>query len=83
MQHAIPVDQLGVQADAMAHAVETCVHCGFCLATCPTYKVLGEEMDSPRGRIILMKEVLEGAMPTADALPYVDRCLGCMACVTA
>ena len=67
----------------MAHAVETCVHCGFCLATCPTYKVLGEEMDSPRGRIILMKEVLEGAMPTADALPYVDRCLGCMACVTA
>lgn len=67
----------------MAHAVETCVHCGFCLATCPTYKVLGEEMDSPRGRIILMKEVLEGAMPITDALPYVDRCLGCMACVTA
>ena len=67
----------------MAHAVETCVHCGFCLATCPTYKVLGEEMDSPRGRIILMKEVLEGAIPVTDALPYVDRCLGCMACVTA
>lgn len=67
----------------MAHAVETCVHCGFCLATCPTYKVLGEEMDSPRGRIILMKEVLEGTLPVADALPFVDRCLGCMACVTA
>ena len=67
----------------MAHAVETCVHCGFCLATCPTYKVLGEEMDSPRGRIILMKEVLEGSMPATDALPFVDRCLGCMACVTA
>ncbi|MFO7635186.1 MAG: glycolate oxidase subunit GlcF [Caldilinea sp.] len=66
----------------MAKAVETCVHCGFCLATCPTYRVLGEEMDSPRGRIFLMKEVLEGQMATADALPYIDRCLGCMACVT-
>ena len=67
----------------MADAVNACVHCGFCLATCPTYKVLGEEMDSPRGRIILMKEVLEGGVELAGALPYVDRCLGCMACVTA
>ena len=67
----------------MAKAVESCVHCGFCLATCPTYKVLGEEMDSPRGRIFLMKEVLEGEMPLAEAQPFVDRCLGCMACVTA
>lgn len=66
----------------MARAVEACVHCGFCLATCPTYRVLGEEMDSPRGRIFLMKEVLEGQMATAEALPYIDRCLGCMACVT-
>jgi glycolate oxidase iron-sulfur subunit len=66
----------------MAKAVETCVHCGFCLATCPTYRILGEEMDSPRGRIVLMKEVLEGEMATADAMPYIDRCLGCMACVT-
>ena len=67
----------------MAEAVEKCVHCGFCLATCPTYAVLGEEMDSPRGRIYLMKEALEGALPTAEVLPFVDRCLGCMACVTA
>jgi glycolate oxidase iron-sulfur subunit len=67
----------------MAHAVETCVHCGFCLATCPTYRVLGEEMDSPRGRIILMKEQLEGEIELEPMLPFVDRCLGCMACVTA
>jgi glycolate oxidase iron-sulfur subunit len=83
MQHSIPVDTLGPQAPAMAHAVETCVHCGFCLSACPTYKVLGEEMDSPRGRIYLMKEQLEGALPLENMIPYVDRCLGCMACVTA
>ncbi len=67
----------------MVHAVDKCVHCGFCLATCPTYKVMGEEMDSPRGRIYLMKEALEDKLLLADMLPYVDRCLGCMACVTA
>ncbi|RIK43700.1 MAG: 2-hydroxy-acid oxidase [Chloroflexi bacterium] len=83
MQHAIPIDTLGPQAPAMAHAVETCVHCGFCLSACPTYKVLEEEMDSPRGRIFLMKENLEGALPLENMLPYIDRCLGCMACVTA
>jgi len=83
MLHSIPVETLGPQGAAMAKAVESCVHCGFCLATCPTYKVLGEEMDSPRGRIFLMKEVLEGEMPLAEAQPFVDRCLGCMACVTA
>jgi glycolate oxidase iron-sulfur subunit len=83
MQHAIPVDKLGAQGRFMAEAVDACVHCGFCLATCPTYKVLGEEMDSPRGRIILMKETLEGSVDLAGALPFVDRCLGCMACVTA
>lgn len=83
MLHAIPVETLGPQAGAMAQAVEACVHCGFCLATCPTYRVMGQEMDSPRGRIFLMKEVLEGHLPITEALPYVDRCLGCMACVTA
>ena len=83
MLHTIPVETLGAQGEAMAKAVESCVHCGFCLATCPTYRVLGEEMDSPRGRIFLMKEALEGAMATTDVLPYIDRCLGCMACVTA
>jgi len=67
----------------MARAVETCVHCGFCLPACPTYRVLGEEMDSPRGRIVLMKQALEGELTTDDVLPHIDRCLGCVACVTA
>ena len=83
MLHNIPVEALGPQGAAMAEAVTKCVHCGFCLATCPTYKVLGEEMDSPRGRIVLMKEMLEGQLDLEAALPFVDRCLGCMACVTA
>jgi len=67
----------------MARAVTTCVHCGFCLAACPTYKVLGEEMDSPRGRIVLMKQALEGELSIGEVLPYIDRCLGCLACETA
>lgn len=83
MQHTIPVDELGQVGALMAGGVEKCVHCGFCLATCPTYSVLGEEMDSPRGRIILMKSVLEGDLELEEALPYLDRCLGCLACVTA
>lgn len=83
MQHAIPVDELGPQGGAMARAVEACVHCGFCLPTCPTYLVLGEEMDSPRGRIVLMKGALEGELPLEQVLPHTDRCLGCLACVTA
>src|SRR5687768_964235 len=83
MQHSIPLQQLGPHGPAMANAVEACVHCGFCLPACPTYHVLGEEMDSPRGRIFLMKEVLEGNLPIDDALPYIDRCLGCIGCVTA
>ena len=83
MQHRIPPDSSNPHRDAMAHAVETCVHCGFCLAACPTYKVLGEEMDSPRGRIVLMKQVLEGDLSLADVQPHIDRCLGCLGCVTA
>jgi glycolate oxidase iron-sulfur subunit len=83
VQHSIPLDPSNPHRDAMAHAVETCVHCGFCLPACPTYKVLGEEMDSPRGRIVLMKEVLEGTLTLADAQPHIDRCLGCLGCVTA
>lgn len=67
----------------MARAIEACVHCGFCLPACPTYRVLGEEMDSPRGRILLMKSALEGSVATRDTLPFVDRCLGCLACVSA
>ena len=67
----------------MAEAVEACVHCGFCLPTCPTYRTLGEEMDSPRGRIVLMKSMLEGELDLEQGLPFIDRCLGCVACVTA
>ena len=57
-----------------------CVHCGFCLATCPTYNLLGDELDSPRGRIYLMKEMLEGAAVTATTQLHLDRCLTCRAC---
>src|SRR3954453_2155567 len=80
MLHKIPTDTLGPLGPAMTHAVETCVHCGFCLAACPTYRELGQEMDTPRGRIVLMKEVLEGTLPLASAQPHIDRCLGCLAC---
>jgi glycolate oxidase iron-sulfur subunit len=83
MLHHLDPDTLGPHGPHMARAIQTCVHCGFCLPACPTYKVLGEEMDSPRGRIFLMKNVLEGELSWNDALPYVDRCLGCVACVTA
>lgn len=62
--------------------VRTCVHCGFCLATCPTYLLLGGELDSPRGRIYLMKQVLEGAAPTAKTQLHLDRCLTCRNCET-
>ena len=57
MLHQIPTEKLGPLGVPMTHAVETCVHCGFCLAACPTYRELGQEMDTPRGRIVLMKEV--------------------------
>lgn len=83
MQHDIPVDQIGPLALPMAEAVQKCVHCGFCLPACPTYQVHGEEMDSPRGRIFLMKEVLEGNVELDEAEPYVDKCLGCVGCETA
>ncbi|CAN5723059.1 heterodisulfide reductase-related iron-sulfur binding cluster [soil metagenome] len=64
--------------------IEDCVHCGFCLPTCPTYVLWGEEMDSPRGRIVLMAAGLEEGSTMSDAMvTHFDRCLGCMACVTA
>ncbi len=66
-----------------ADPICACVHCGFCLPTCPTYVTMGEEMDSPRGRILLMKEVLEGKLEVELAQPYLDNCLGCQACETA
>ena len=63
--------------------IDDCVHCGFCLPTCPTYVLWGEEMDSPRGRIVLMKQGARGAELSAAMVRALDRCLGCMACVTA
>src|SRR5437667_8734113 len=64
--------------------MDTCVHCGFCLPACPTYLLWGEEMDSPRGRIYLMKAALDGqATMTPSFVRHFDACLGCMACVTA
>jgi glycolate oxidase iron-sulfur subunit len=63
--------------------IEDCVHCGFCLPACPTYQSWGEEMDSPRGRIVLMKGLAEGQPPSPAVTRHFDRCLGCMACVTA
>lgn len=83
MLHHIPPNASDPHRAAMAQAVSSCVHCGFCLPACPTYRVLGEEMDSPRGRIVLMKEVLEGGLALDDAALHLDRCLGCLACETA
>jgi len=70
---------VGLEADAI---LRRCVHCGFCTATCPTYQVLGDERDSPRGRIYLIKQVLEGVAPTRATLTHLDRCLTCRNCET-
>ena len=70
------------EGDTAERILRSCVHCGFCLATCPTYQILGNELDSPRGRIYLMKQVLEGAAPTAKTQLHRDRCLTCRSCET-
>ena len=62
--------------------IRSCVHCGFCNATCPTYQLLGDELDGPRGRIYQIKQMLEGAPATASLQQHLDRCLGCRACET-
>ena len=69
----------GKEAEAI---LGKCVHCGFCTATCPTYQLLGDELDGPRGRIYLIKQVLEGVEPTAKTQLHLDRCLTCRACET-
>ncbi len=69
----------GQQAEAI---LRKCVHCGFCTATCPTYQLLGDELDGPRGRIYLIKQVLEGATPTRKTQLHLDRCLTCRNCET-
>ncbi|ASJ72964.1 glycolate oxidase subunit GlcF [Granulosicoccus antarcticus] len=70
------------RAIAAEVVLRKCVHCGFCLATCPTYNLLGDELDSPRGRIYLIKQVVEGHTPTASTRTHLDRCLTCRSCET-
>jgi len=71
--------EAGREADGI---LRKCTHCGFCTATCPTYRLLGDELDGPRGRIYQVKQLLEGAEPTASIQTHLDRCLTCRACET-
>ncbi len=84
MQTTFTAEQLQDPGTARANEIlRACVHCGFCTATCPTYQVLGDELDSPRGRIYLMKDMLENErVPDAKTVLHIDRCLSCLACMT-
>jgi glycolate oxidase iron-sulfur subunit len=83
MQTALPAELLATPDGAEADAIlRKCVHCGFCTATCPTYQLLGDERDGPRGRIYLIKGLLEGVAEGAATRPHLDRCLTCRACET-
>jgi glycolate oxidase iron-sulfur subunit len=80
--HLAPEFQGTPQGQTAETILRKCVHCGFCTATCPTYQVLGDELDGPRGRIYLIKQVLEGAEPTRKTQQHLDRCLTCRNCET-
>ncbi|APX89596.1 2-hydroxy-acid oxidase [Brevirhabdus pacifica] len=84
MQTHFTPEQLADPAIATSNKIlRTCVHCGFCTATCPTYQVLGDELDSPRGRIYLIKDMLENQRPADEkTVKHIDRCLSCLACMT-
>jgi glycolate oxidase iron-sulfur subunit len=84
MQTTFTDEQLKDPATARSNEIlRACVHCGFCTATCPTYQVLGDELDSPRGRIYLIKDMLETGRPAdAETVKHIDRCLSCLACMT-
>jgi glycolate oxidase iron-sulfur subunit len=84
MQTSFSLAQLADPQVAESEKIlRACVHCGFCTATCPTYVLLGDELDSPRGRIYLIKEMLEQGRPaTRDVVKHIDRCLSCLACMT-
>ncbi|MFY0311537.1 glycolate oxidase subunit GlcF [Leisingera sp. D0M16] len=84
MQTTFTEEQLQNPGTKRANEIlRTCVHCGFCTATCPTYQVLGDELDSPRGRIYLIKDMLENErVPDAKTVKHIDRCLSCLACMT-
>src|SRR3712207_898521 len=78
-----PAQLADPETDESDRILRACVHCGFCTATCPTYVLLGDELDSPRGRIYLMKEMLENERPaTAEVVKHIDRCLSCLSCMT-
>jgi glycolate oxidase iron-sulfur subunit len=80
--HLSPEFQGSADAEEAQDIVRKCVHCGFCNATCPTYQLLGDELDGPRGRIYLIKQVLEGAEVTRSTQQHLDRCLTCLNCQT-
>ncbi len=84
MQTTFTPEQLRDPGTARSNEIlRTCVHCGFCTATCPTYQVLGDELDSPRGRIYLIKDMLENGRPADEkTVKHIDRCLSCLACMT-
>ncbi|WP_230531224.1 glycolate oxidase subunit GlcF [Microvirga roseola] len=84
MQTNFTPDQLRDPAMAASEKIlRTCVHCGFCTATCPTYLLLGDELDSPRGRIYLIKDMLESGKPASpEVVKHIDRCLSCLSCMT-
>ncbi|WP_299937124.1 glycolate oxidase subunit GlcF [uncultured Pelagimonas sp.] len=84
MQTTFTDEQLKDPATARANEIlRSCVHCGFCTATCPTYQVLGDELDSPRGRVYLIKDMLENErVPDEKTVQHIDRCLSCLACMT-
>ena len=84
MQTTFTPEQLTDPAIQRSNAIlRSCVHCGFCTATCPTYQVLGDELDSPRGRIYLIKDMLETGRPADEkTVKHIDRCLSCLACMT-
>jgi glycolate oxidase iron-sulfur subunit len=83
MQTKLSPEYAGTQDGQAAEAIlRKCVHCGFCTATCPTYQLLGDELDGPRGRIYLIKQVLEGQEPTRKTQQHLDRCLTCRNCET-
>jgi len=84
MQTTFTAEQLKDSATRESNTIlRTCVHCGFCTATCPTFQLLGDELDSPRGRIYLIKDMLESGRPaTEEVVRHVDRCLSCLSCMT-
>lgn len=84
MQTNFTAEQLADPGISRANQIlRSCVHCGFCTATCPTYQVLGDELDSPRGRIYLIKDMLEAGRPADEkTVKHLDRCLSCLACMT-